>query len=61
MFCYIIKNPNNYKYYIFNFNIEFEFKDLGIIFDTKLTFLFYWKMIKNKDMHVLDFMGSICS
>lgn len=52
MHYYLIKNPINFEYRIFDFKIKLvsEFKDLGIIFDSKLNFSLHSEMIKNKAM-----------
>jgi hypothetical protein len=49
---YLIKNPINFQYYISVSKIELvsHFKDLGIIFDTKLNFSLHSETIKNKAM-----------
>lgn len=43
MHYYLIKNPIKYQYYFSNSNIElvFEFKNIKIIFDTKLNFFLF--------------------
>jgi len=49
MHFYEIKTHINFQYTLFNSNIELvsQFKDLGIIFDTKLNFSYHSEMIKN--------------
>lgn len=40
MHFYLMKNLISYQYDIFNYKVKlvFEFKNLGIVFDTKLNF-----------------------
>lgn len=54
---YLIKNPICYHYTISDSNIELvsQFKDLGVIFDSKLNFSPHTEMIKNKAMRNLGF------
>jgi len=58
MHYHLIKNPINYKYCISDFKIKLvsEFKDLGIIFDTKLNFFLHSETIQNKAMFNLGFI-----
>jgi hypothetical protein len=62
MHFYLIKNPINYNYSISASNIELvsQFKDLGIIFDSKLNFSPHTEMIKNKAMRNLGFIKRTC-
>lgn len=55
---YLIKTPINFQYSISNSNIELvsQFKDLDIIFSSKLHFSFHTEMIKNRDMSNLGFI-----
>jgi len=57
MHFYLIKNPITYQYYISISNIEhvFQFKDLGIIFDSKSNFSFRTDIVKNKSIRNLGF------
>lgn len=47
---YLIKNPINFNYTISGTTLEwvYNFKDLGVIFDSKFNFSNNTKMIKNK-------------
>lgn len=60
-FC-LIKNPIYYDYTISDSNIELvsQFKDLGVIFDSKLNFSPHTEMIKNKAMRNLGFIKRTC-
>ena len=60
-FCFI-KNVINYNYSISNSNIEqlANFKDLGVIFDSKLHFSAHNEMIKNKAMRNHGFIKQTC-
>lgn len=46
---YQIKNPKNYQYYISDFKIELvtNFKDLEMVFDTKLNSSIHTEMMEN--------------
>jgi hypothetical protein len=52
MHFFLIKNTINFQYYVSDSKIEIvsHFKDLGIIFDTKLNFSLHSEMIKNNGM-----------
>lgn len=62
MHFYLIKNPINFQYHISDSKIELvsDFKDLGIILDTKLNFSLHSEMIKNKAMRNLGFIKRTC-
>lgn len=59
---YPIKNPKCYHCTISDSNIELvsQFKDLGVIFDSKLNFSPYTEMVKNKAMRNLGFIKRTC-
>jgi len=56
------KNVIDYNYSISNSYIELltNFKNLGIIFDSKLNFSAHTEMIKNKAMRNLEFIKRTC-
>lgn len=53
-----IENPINYNYSISNLNIELlaNFRDLGVIFDSKLKLSTHTEIIKNKAIRNLNFI-----
>ncbi|KAF0762619.1 RNA-directed DNA polymerase from mobile element jockey [Aphis craccivora] len=55
-------NPIIFNYSISNYNLELvsNFKDLEIIFDSKLNFSYHTEFIKNKAMRILDFIKRSC-
>jgi len=54
----LIKNPIIFNYSISNSNLEIvsTFKDLGIIFNSKLNFSYHTEFIKNTAMRSLGFI-----
>lgn len=62
MHFYLIQNQTNFQYYISDYKIELvsNFKDLGVIFDSKLKFSLHSQMIKNKAMRNLGFIKRTC-
>jgi len=58
----LIRNPIIFNYSISNYNLELvsNFKDLEIIFDSKLNFSYHTEFIKNKAMRILDFIKRSC-
>jgi len=59
---YLIKNPIKFQYYVSDSQIELvsNYKDLGIIFDTKLNFTLHSEMIRNKAILNLGFIKRTC-
>jgi len=55
---YLIKNPIQFQYNASVFQIEFvsDYKDLGIIFDTKLNFTLHSEIIRNEAILNLGFI-----
>jgi hypothetical protein len=59
---FLIKTPIYFNYSISGSNLElvFNFKDLGVMFDSKLNFSNHTEMIKNKAMRNLGFIKRTC-
>jgi hypothetical protein len=56
----LIKKPIIFNYSNSNLELVSNFKDLGIIFDSKLNFTYYTKFIKNKAMRIHSFIKRSC-
>jgi len=59
---YLIKNPIKFKYYVSDSQIELfsDYKDLRIIFDTKLNFTLHSEMIRYEAIFNLGFIKRTC-